>query len=383
MKQHEPIRRRARLLMAGQDQFGYLTDSYQFASHLRDTFEITYLGRDEGLPRVAMDGVRVVYLPRVGGKLRGLLKFLAGVFREIRRGKFDLVYISHFPGAGLYPLFMPRGVFVMDVRTGYVRQGGLIRWIMNREIFIDSLMFRHVTVISESLREVLGINKSKVRVVPLGADMPELPPRRFDGMHLLYVGSLEVRHIDRTVAGFARFHREFHAQIPLSYDIVGFGPPETEQTLRAAIVDSGCAESITFHGRVPLTQLGPFLARNTVGIAFIPIEDHYQCQPATKLFEYLLAGMAVLATKTYENARIVRAESGVLIDDTADAVYGGLKVLHRCLHTFDSRTIRLTVAEYTWARIVREDLAPYLLSVLEDHQAGRRVRHRGVQPVTQ
>ena len=241
MKQHEPIRRRARLLMAGQDQFGYLTDSYQFASHLRDTFEITYLGRDEGLPRVAMDGVRVVYLPRVGGKLRGLLKFLAGVFREIRRGKFDLVYISHFPGAGLYPLFMPRGVFVMDVRTGYVRQGGLIRWIMNREIFIDSLMFRHVTVISESLREVLGINKSKVRVVPLGADMPELPPRRFDGMHLLYVGSLEVRHIDRTVAGFARFHREFHAQIPLTYDIVGFGPRDAEQRLRAAIVDSGCA----------------------------------------------------------------------------------------------------------------------------------------------
>jgi glycosyltransferase involved in cell wall biosynthesis len=382
MTQHEPLRRRARLLMAGQDQFGYLTDSYQFASHLRDTFEITYLGWDDGLPRVAMDGVRVVYLPRAGGKLRGLLMFLVAVFREIRRGKFDLVYISHFPGAGLYPLFMPRCVFVLDVRTGYVRQGGIIRWIMNREILIDSLMFRHVTVISESLREVLGINKSKVRVVPLGADMPELPPKRFDGMHLLYVGSLEVRHIDRTVAGFARFYKEFHTQIPLSYDIVGFGPPEVEQTLRAAIVGSGCAGSITFHGRVPLPQLGPFLARNTVGMAFIPIEDHYQCQPATKLFEYLLAGMAVLATRTYENARIVRAESGVLIDHTADAVYGGLKELHRCLHTFDSRTIRLTVAEYTWARIVREHLAPYLLSVLDDHQAGRRVRHRDARPAT-
>jgi glycosyltransferase involved in cell wall biosynthesis len=369
--------------MAGQDQFGYLTDSYQFAAYLRDTFEITYLGWDDGLPRVAMDGVRVVYLPRVGGKLRGLLTFLAGVFLEIRRGKYDLVYISHFPGAGLYPVFMPRSVFVLDVRTGYVRRGGLIRWLMNREILIDSLMFRHVTVISESLREVLGISKGKVRVVPLGAEMAELPPKRFDRMHLLYVGSLEVRHIDRTVSGFARFYREFHTRIPLSYDIVGFGPPEVEQTLRAAIVDSGCAESITFHGRVPLPQLGPFLARNTVGIAFIPIEDHYQCQPATKLFEYLLAGMAVLATGTYENARIVRAESGVLIEDTADAVYGGLKALYGCLHTYDSRTIRLTVAEYTWARIVRENLAPYLLSVLEDHQAGRRVRHRGVQPVTQ
>jgi glycosyltransferase involved in cell wall biosynthesis len=202
-------------------------------------------------------------------------------------------------------------------------------------------------------------------------------------MHLLYVGSLESRHIDRTVSGFARFYKEAYAQIPLSYDIVGFGPPGAEQTLRAAIVASGCADCITFHGRIPLPQLGPFLARNTIGIAFIPLEDHYQCQPATKLFEYLLAGMAVLATATYENSRIVQAESGVLIEDSADAVYEGLKALHRRLHTFDSRTIRSTVAEYTWARIVRGNLEPYLLSALEDHQPEQVGAHCGVPLVTQ
>ena len=383
MRQHEQPRGRARLLLAGQDQFGYLTSTYQYAFHLRDTFEITYLGWDYGLPRVAMDGVTVVYLPRADGRVRRLLTFLVSVFSEIRRGRFDLVCISHFPGAGIYPLFLPRNVFVLDVRTGWVRQSGFVRWLMNREILVDSLMFRHVTVISESLREVLRINKDKVHVVPLGADMLELPPRRFEGMHLLYVGSLESRHIDRTVSGFARFYREAHAQIPLSYDIVGFGPPGAEQTLRAAIVASGCAECITFHGRVPFPELGPFLARNTIGITFIPIEDHYQCQPATKLFEYLLAGMAVLATATHENSRIVRAESGVLIEDTADAVYEGLKALHRNLHTFDSRTIRLTVAEYTWVCIVRENLEPHLLSVLEDHQPERYATHRGVPLDTQ
>lgn len=183
-------------------------------------------------------------------------------------------------------------------------------------------------------------------------------------MHLLYVGSLEARHIDRTVEGFARFYREFGQKIVLSYDIVGFGPRDAEERLRDSIAASGCDRAVTFHGRIPYAGLQPFLERTNIGIAFIPLEEYYQCQPATKLFEYLLAGMPVVATSTWENVRIVNETNGVLVPDSADGVYDGLRRLYQNRASYDSRAIRATVADYTWERIVTENLQPYLSTMM-------------------
>lgn len=369
MPNPEPAVRRHRVLIAGQDQFGQLTDSYQFVRYLREQFDVTFVGWEFGLPHVPMEGVTLVHFDRTGGKIRRYFAFLARLLRLIWREKYDLVFLLHFPGAGLYPLLAPGREYVLDIRTGYIKRNPLVRNVLNAVISADSLFFRHMTVISESLRRVLNISQRKAHILPLGADMPEYAPKEFTSMRLFYVGSLEARHIDRTVDGFARFYRDTAGRIPLSYDIVGFGPPDAEERLRQSIAASGCADAVTFHGRVPYTGLGPYLERATVGVAFIPLAVYYQCQPATKLFEYMLAGMPVVATSTWENARVVNDANGVLIPDSAEGMAEGLRRLSMRLSTYDSQTIRATVAEYTWVRIVRENLAPYLLTVLNETPA--------------
>jgi glycosyltransferase involved in cell wall biosynthesis len=376
MQSPEVRRPLRRILIAGKDQFGHLTDSYQHAFYLRDCFDVTFFGRESGLAPLALDGVRIRHYAPSSNKIISYLKFLLNVLREIRSGEYDLVYISYFEGAGIFPLLVHGPIFILDIRTGYVRKSNFLRVIFNAVLTLESLAYKHVTIISESLRTMLHIGATKGHVLPLGAAVPTIAPKQFDTMRLFYVGSLEQRHIDRTVEGFARFYREGGKEIDATYDIVGFGLPGDEMTLRKAIAASGCPDAITFHGRVPYTQLQPYLERSNIGVAFIPKVPYYDCQPPTKLFEYLLAGMPVLATTTSENVRVVAEHAGVLIDDTAESVYQGLLTLRKNLPLFNSQAIRATVEDYVWERIVTHNLKPYLLSILDPQSSSRPGRGR-------
>ena len=101
------------------------------------------------------------------------------------------MYVSYFPGAGIFPGLAPGPAYVLDIRTGYVRRSEILRWFFNRWTLLDSLMFRHITIISDSLRRFLHISKKKAHVLPLGATVPHVAPKCFENMRLLYVGSLE------------------------------------------------------------------------------------------------------------------------------------------------------------------------------------------------
>jgi glycosyltransferase involved in cell wall biosynthesis len=357
---------RRRLVIVSQDQFGYLTDSYQYCKYLRADFDITYVGWDYGLPALSLDGVTVFNVPRRGGKVQRMAAYLRSALRIVRQGSFDLVFVEHFPFCSIVPLFGGnRSRTILDIRTGYVRDSVPMRILVNAMTRLESLAFPRVMIISESLRRFLGIPASKSQVLPLGADILDIPPKTFTSLRLFYVGSLDYRHIDETVRGLDLFLRRRRGSVEATYDIVGFGSPESEDRLRQSIAASCCPGQIIFHGRIANAALRPYLERNTVGVAFIPLKKHYDCQPATKVFEYLLAGMAVIATRTEENARVVNDGNGVLTADTAEAFCEGLEDLWMRLGTLDSGRIRAEIAGYAWDRIVADILRPSLLRVME------------------
>lgn len=356
---------RARLLLISSDQLGYLTDSYQYCAHLRDHFQITYVGWDYDLPRITLEGIECMHLSRDGGKLRRYYVFLRQVMQIVREHPADIVFVEYFPLCALVPLFGgKRSRTVLDIRTGYVRNSVLMRVLSNGLMTLETLFFRHVMVISDSLRKFLCISSKKARILPLGADESAFAAKEFSALRLFYVGSLDYRHIDETVKGLGQFLRR-HPGAPIeSYDIVGFGSEEEEGRLRQAIEDAPPGPRIVFHGRKMNRELTPFLERCNVGVAFIPAKKHYQCQPATKTFEYLLAGMVVIATHTYENARVIDTTNGVLTDDSAGGFCQGLENLLERLNTYDSAQIRSNIGGYTWNRIVAENLLPFLTALL-------------------
>lgn len=356
---------RKRILIISQAQFGAVIAPYQYSRYLKDRFDITYLCWDYESPRLDEEGVGVRYVSRQGGKIRRLVRLIRESIREIRRGNYDLVFVVYFQGCFFLPLAAKREPMVLDIRTGYVRSRGLKRWLNNRLIWFESLFFKYITILSESLREDLGIAARKCCLVPLGATHADFPPKTFDEAHLLYVGTLRHRNMEKTVEGFSRFYREQNGCLPASYVIVGAGHPEEEQRLRDAIERSSCPQKINYVGWVDHKDLGKYFAEANIGVAFIPLEDHFQFQPATKVFEYLLAGMPVIATSTYENARTINDTNGVLISDTpADFCRG----LHRVLQErqrFDSAAISSSSTKYTWAYIIEHQLLPYLTSLME------------------
>jgi glycosyltransferase involved in cell wall biosynthesis len=253
---------------------------------------------------------------------------------------------------------------ILDHRSGYVRDGRLNRIFANALMTFESMFYRHVTVISEGLRRVLAIRPNKSHLLPLGADPIPAGGKNLRDFRLIYVGSLDSRRIHETVLGVDRFLAEEGEAIRLSYDIVGFGSPEEEQRLREAIARSAHPGKITFHGRVPYDRLARYLEKGNVGIAYIPIEQRYDCQPPTKLFEYLLAGMVVLATRTTENSRIINSSNGVLVEDTVAGVYEGLKEVFRRREEFDLQSIQAQSMPYAWEQIVSRNLRVYLQQIL-------------------
>jgi glycosyltransferase involved in cell wall biosynthesis len=97
----------------------------------------------------------------------------------------------------------------------------------------------------------------------------------------------------------------------------------------------------------------------------VPITPYYDFQPVTKLYEYMLSGMPVIATNTHENRLVVNDDNGVLINDTPEDFCNGLAKICENRNSYNSLDIRKTVESYTWENIVNTILKPYLLKLLE------------------
>jgi len=215
-------------------------------------------------------------------------------------------------------------------------------------------------VISSNLAKRLGLLGPKVHILPLGADVISPTDKEFDTLRLIYVGTLHNRRIDDTIIGFHRFFLEFHDRIQCTYKIIGSGYRGEEEDLRRLVRRLDLQSVVEVLGRIPHEELRPYFDASNVGIAYIPITKMYDVQPPTKTFEYLLSGMAIIATSTTENMRLVNMKNGVLVEDNAESFCAGLKQIYERRKGFDSSSIRDEGRPYMWKTIVENNLHPYL-----------------------
>lgn len=348
-------------------QFGYHSITYHYCRYLSKTYNILYFCWDYGHTKIEENFVKVCYVSREGNKLQRLWRYIYAVLIESKKCKYDIVYIVYFRMCFLLKLFMRCGPIILDIRTGYVgsKDGWLQRKLNNRLIYIESIFYKNITILSDSLRRDLGIEKRKCRIVPLGAQEQLFKPKDFKAINLLYVGAFDHRCIEKTVEGFAEFYRKMNKHILMSYEIIGYGCPEEVQAIEDAIKRNRCEHVIKFLGRIPHRELHPYLERNNVGMAFVPMIDQYQYQPTTKIFEYHLSGMPVLATNTHENRRYVTPENGVLINDNVIGVFEGLMAIYHNLSKYNSDSIKNHSSQYAWSYIISRNLEPYLSSIIE------------------
>jgi glycosyltransferase involved in cell wall biosynthesis len=350
------------LLLVSTLQFGVHTDTTKYCEHLRGRFRLTYLCLDQGLPRRVLDGVEIVYCGRRPfGKVE-LGLFLDSV-RLLRSRSFGLVFLRRWKLCFLLRLLFPRVPMIFDIRSGSIETGAFRRALEDSLTWFNSLFFRHVTVISEGLARGLRLPR-KAHVLPLGADPTEnLTRRQADFLRLIYVGTFKNRHLELTIAGLRRYLDDGPG-VSCSYTIIGFGPESDVDRLRTAVADHALESIVEIRDRVDHDALGSVLADHDVGVAFTPRVAWYEHQPSTKVFEYLASGLLCIATESAANREVITPENGVLIEASPEGFCAGLKAVANTLRSSEPIRVAETVHDYSWARIVCDNLLPYLQGLM-------------------
>lgn len=354
-----------RLLFVYPNQFGYHTDSYKYCEYLKDSFNITYVCFDQGFDKLAFSNVRVLYLPYNTGRVLRLAHFYGFLIQLTRKENFAIIFTIQFKFSFILGLLAKSKAKILDFRSGDLNPDNQRRKTNNFLIWFDSLFFRHITVISEGLRNILGLKKQKAHILPLGADVFSNGQRSFERFDLLYVGSLSQRNIDLTISGFGMFLSKNKELLELfTYTIIGFGNEHEEAGIIEEISKNRLSDRVQFLGRIKYTDLASYFSACNIGVSYVPLTPFYEYQPVTKLFEYLLSGMAVIATGTHENSLVVNQSNGVLINGTAEDFCNGLMRIYNHRNSFNSEAIRKSVESYTWQNIVNTNLRPYLYKLM-------------------
>ena len=353
------------LLIVNGAQFGHSSGHYFYCKYLSEDFIIRYICYDRELNRINLEGVGVHYVSFRGSKSARIFRFLKECIRECSRIKPHLLLVTYFNLCFILALFCKSRKKILDIRTGSLNENKILRRIGNIFVFIQSLCFNRIIILSDSLRKKLFISDKKSNIVPLGSEIFFGGDHNFDTLKLLYVGALDDRKISETLKGLQLFLQiNERNTVGLSYCIVGFGSKSETLKIENCISDYNLSDFVKFEGRKTPEELVPYFDISNIGVAYIPQTPWYDCQPTTKLFEYMLAGMPVIATNTYENRLIVKTTNGVLINDTPEDFCNGLLKMCEVRNLYNSKEIRETVKAYTWENIVNINLKPFLMMLI-------------------
>ena len=194
-------------------------------------------------------------------------------------------------------------------------------------------------------------------VLPLGADIISVLPKTYNSYNIIYVGTLDNRDVYKTIEGIYLYKLD-NPKINLQYDIVGDG--EEYHLLEECIKKYSLESCVTLHGWVPNSKIKPFIEKASYGIAFVPINPYYDNQPSTKIFEYSLSGLYVIATNTKANREVVNESNGLLIDDTPLAVKNAIDYIVMHNNDINETAVRDSLKSYLWKDIVDKKLKPII-----------------------
>lgn len=312
------------------NQFGYLTDTFEYCKFLKDTYEIHYLCIDYGQEKQVINGVDVHYFQTNKTGTKKWLSFLSFALKTIPKNT-SVLFVKYFLFSSVLG-FKYRSIANLDVRTGSVKAKNFPRFIENALISIESRAYKYRTIISDSLASKIIFPPYKV--ISLGANIKDLPDRTYqhDGIKLLYIGTLSGRNIDQVVIGLDLFVKS-NPTLDIKFDIVGDGYNNEVETLKSLVSARNLEELVTVHGRVPYQETSRFFEAASIGVSYVPKTSFFDVQPVTKTFEYLGAGLPVIATSTSEQLKVInKVEYGQTCEDTPESFK---EALERCVNNSD------------------------------------------------
>jgi len=315
------------------DQVGFLDFGYRLKA-LAEAYTVTVISRRPLTePELKVDAQVVVLRPAWAGSA-GLLSYWWQAARYLQRTPTDLVVhlCSHTAAIANLPLNAPQTIYWNEHPSHYL--GGthpVRRWFsaaMRVLQYRGARQARLVMPIGEAHREDLlahGCRDTRVSLLPMGvADWFAAAARRPEPGHdeprlrVVYTGSVhEDRGRDVMIDAVALAHS---AGIGVQLTIIG---ADAEQTTacRARAGRHGVADAVRVLPRLPGDQIPAHLAAADFGICLWADKPYWRFNPPTKLFEYLVAGLPVMASNIRTHTAYLNdGQDGYVFDYDAAAL---------------------------------------------------------------
>ncbi len=347
-------------------------------AYLAESFDLTVISPYEGLERKVSGSFRTVYLdlglPKSKIKLLKKLRTFTRIFRIIsgvrnhtRDNEYDLVYIRDQTWAFAIKLLLgSKYVYVMQMYAPGVTPSRLKNKLHDLQVEFNVKFFRHVFMGSERVMRLFKVPSGKAHVTGVGIEAIEYRDRVFESLDLVYLGALSNRYVHESVEGFTRFYKANRGKIPMSYKIIGGGVAEAVKLVQDSIAAAGPEVPVQYLGRLDDEALSGVFRASNVGVVYNRVTSYYTNNISTKLYEYLLSGLPVIAVKNNSLLGVVNSANGVLIEDNPLGFEQGLQTLLANLATYNSRAISQSGAACSVKTIVQGKMVPAFLAIISE-----------------
>jgi glycosyltransferase involved in cell wall biosynthesis len=352
-------------------------------------FEVYYIGiADEEEDFMSEEGVHVTHFRR--SAVSSALKYASHFRDRVKNISPQLVHVFHFRWSFLLPVitfFAYR--FLLDVRTVHVvnKKGrhSITTPLKNLLTWFESWFYRYAIALTPSIKRMLSPSYKNIPVIPLGANLqkfnaPGKPDIRrqvrqdegFKDTHIVffYSGTLNpVRKIDITIQAFA----ELCKAIDNVYFVLA-GDDKDNPHIIGKLADLarslGVKDKVYFKGFVQYEPLIKYHQAFDIGLCFVPQTTYYDDQPPTKLFEYMAAGLVVIATGTSANRQVITDQvNGFICNDDVESLWKCmLEIVMKFQGVKDHVTAEAlkTVAGYSWDHIIEQYVLKYYNTFMTD-----------------
>ncbi len=292
--------------------------------------------REAGYPpeEVLPSGVRIIRIQDVpsqygigAGQLRAIPKFWRAAMGVLTTLRPDLVHCHDFDTlpAGLWwgkrhkiPVIYDAHEYYAELIRPRLRgwKGKLVYHGTRLSEQICARMTNAVITVDETLGNIYRKYNQRVLVVGhypmLSLADQDANPFQSDELHLLYAGRIST---DRGMLIYQDIVRRLRESgIPARLTLAGAFLPETELELFSR-ASQDIQEWITILGWVPYPEMPETLRKADVGLVILLPEPRYVAAIPVKLFEYMAAGLPVVASDFPSIREIVAGhQCGVLVD---------------------------------------------------------------------
>jgi glycosyltransferase involved in cell wall biosynthesis len=358
------------------NQPGFMDFSYRLNA-LASEFQLSIVSHSTlTQPELLIADASYHVISTSSGKL-GWLRYIVKCARFIHKAKPDLVVLLHSAVAPISLLVrnIPTCLYWNEHPTNLMQltnqQPFLKRWLtqlMHKLFFLGAKKANTVMPIGEDHQQDLivhGVASDKICMIYMGVSEHFINQSNvrdsMEVMQLIYIGTVSVSRGRDVMLEAMRALAKDNLNIHLT--LVGADSSELNYC-EAYIKNNSLAHAITVHGRVTGDQIPSFLSKADAAICIWQPSPWNRFNPPTKLFEYLVAGLPVLANNIRTHTRYIDDwKNGLVFDYNTESLSNAVRKLYEQRQQLPKLKISTTASshQYLWG-----NLEPIFMEKLRD-----------------